>query len=101
MVRKIGVLTSGGDSPGMNAAIRAVCAVDGLSVDAGGGVRSMAAVERLAGLGVRRIAIGTALVRDRNHLVHVMRTVRQTDVVLKVRRVLEEVRRSEKKDGSA
>ena len=43
----------------------------------------------------------TALVRDRNHLVHVMRTVRQTDVVLKVRRVLEEVRRSEKKDGSA
>ena len=39
--------------------------------------------------------------RDRNHLVHVMRTVRQTDVVLKVRRVLEEVRRSEKKDGSA
>ena len=47
-----------------DAAIRAICAVDGISVDAGGGVRSMAAVERLAGLGVRRIAIGTALVRD-------------------------------------
>ena len=47
-----------------DAAISAICAVDGLSVDAGGGVRSMAAVERLVGLGVRRIAIGTALVRD-------------------------------------
>ena len=47
-----------------DAAIRAVCAVPGISVDAGGGVRSMAAVERLAGLGARRIAIGTALVRD-------------------------------------
>ena len=31
---------------------------------AGGGVRDLAAVERLARLGVRRIAIGTALVRD-------------------------------------
>ena len=47
-----------------DAAIHAICAVDGISVDAGGGVRSMGAVERLAGLGVRRIAIGTALVRD-------------------------------------
>ena len=47
-----------------DAAIRAICAVEGLLVDAGGGVRSMAAVERLVGLGVRRVAIGTALVRD-------------------------------------
>ena len=47
-----------------DAAIRAICAVEGISVDAGGGVRSMAAVERLADLGVRRVAIGTALVRD-------------------------------------
>lgn len=46
------------------AAIRAICEVPGLSVDCGGGVRSIAAVERLAELGVRRIAIGTALVRD-------------------------------------
>ncbi len=46
------------------AAIRAICSVPGVSVDAGGGVRSLAAVERLADLGVRRIAIGTALVRD-------------------------------------
>ena len=47
-----------------DAAIRAICLVPGISVDAGGGVRSMAAVERLVGLGVRRVAIGTALVRD-------------------------------------
>lgn len=47
-----------------DAAIRAICAVDGVSVDVGGGVRSMGAVERLAGLGARRVAIGTALVRD-------------------------------------
>jgi phosphoribosylformimino-5-aminoimidazole carboxamide ribotide isomerase len=45
-------------------AIRGICGVSGISVDAGGGVRSIAAVERLAGLGVRRISIGTALVRD-------------------------------------
>lgn len=45
-------------------AIRAICQVEGLSVDAGGGVRSIDAMCRLAGLGVRRIAIGTALVRD-------------------------------------
>lgn len=47
-----------------DAAIREICAVGGISVDAGGGVRSMASVERLVGLGVRRVAIGTALVRD-------------------------------------
>lgn len=46
------------------AAIRAICATPGVKVDCGGGVRSIAAVARLADLGVRRIAIGTALVRD-------------------------------------
>lgn len=46
------------------AAIRAICSVEGISVDVGGGVRDLAAVERLAALGARRIAIGTALVRD-------------------------------------
>lgn len=46
------------------AAIREVCAVGGLSVDCGGGVRSLEAVERLVGLGVRRVSMGTALVRD-------------------------------------
>lgn len=45
-------------------AIRAICQVPGVSVDCGGGVRSMDAVRRLADLGVARIAIGTALVRD-------------------------------------
>ena len=46
------------------AAIRAICATPGIKVDCGGGVRSIEAVARLADLGVRRIAIGTALVRD-------------------------------------
>lgn len=46
------------------AAIRAICATPGIKVDCGGGVRSIAAVARLADLGVQRIAIGTALVRD-------------------------------------
>lgn len=46
------------------AAIRAICQVPGIKVDTGGGVRDLAAVERLAKLGAQRIAIGTALVRD-------------------------------------
>lgn len=47
------------------AAIQAICQVEGISVDTGGGVRSMAAIERLASAGAKRISIGTALVRDR------------------------------------
>ena len=47
------------------AAIEAICRVPGISVDTGGGVRSLEAVERLARTGAKRIAIGTALVRDR------------------------------------
>ncbi len=46
-------------------AIEGICGVEGISVDVGGGVRSLEAVERLADLGARRIAMGTALVRDR------------------------------------
>lgn len=46
------------------AAIEAICAVPGISVDTGGGVRSLAAIERLAQAGAKRIAVGTALVRD-------------------------------------
>ena len=46
------------------AALRAICAVEGLSVDVGGGVRSLARIEQLASLGAQRIALGTALVRD-------------------------------------
>ena len=45
-------------------AIRAICQVEGISVDTGGGVRDMASVERLVDAGAARIAIGTALVRD-------------------------------------
>lgn len=47
-------------------AIAAICALDSISVDVGGGVRDLVAVERLAAAGARRIAIGTALVRDPN-----------------------------------
>lgn len=47
------------------AAIEAICKVPGIQVDTGGGVRSLAAIERLATTGAQRIAIGTALVRDR------------------------------------
>lgn len=46
------------------AAIRAICQVEGLSVDVGGGVRSLDRIEELADLGCRRIAIGTPIVRD-------------------------------------
>ena len=45
-------------------AIRAICSVEGLSVDIGGGVRSLARIDELAALGCRRIALGTVLVRE-------------------------------------
>lgn len=45
-------------------AIEGVCQVGGLSVDVGGGVRTLARIEELAALGARRIALGTVLVRD-------------------------------------
>lgn len=46
------------------AAIRAICQVDGLSVDVGGGVRSLARIDELASFGCRRIALGTVLVTE-------------------------------------
>ncbi len=46
------------------AAIKAICAVEGLSVDIGGGVRSLARIDELAALGCKRIALGTVLVRE-------------------------------------
>lgn len=46
------------------AAIREICQVPGISVDVGGGVRDREAIVRLASAGARRIAVGTALVRD-------------------------------------
>lgn len=45
-------------------ALAAICQVPGISVDAGGGIRSLKDIEELIGLGVRRIALGTALVKD-------------------------------------
>lgn len=45
-------------------AIKAICEVDGISVDAGGGVRSLARVDQLRELGVKRISLGTVLVRE-------------------------------------
>ena len=47
-----------------SAAIEAICGVDGLSVDVGGGVRSLARIDELAGYGARRIALGTVLVTE-------------------------------------
>lgn len=46
------------------AAIEAICAVEGLSVDVGGGVRTLADVERLLSLGCAQVALGTPLVDD-------------------------------------
>lgn len=45
-------------------AIEGICGVPGISVDVGGGVRSLDTFERLVEAGARRIALGTALVRD-------------------------------------
>ena len=47
-----------------SAAIKAICDVDGLSVDVGGGVRSLARIDELAGYGACRIALGTVLVTE-------------------------------------
>lgn len=47
-----------------NEAIRAICAVDGISVDVGGGVRSLARIDELAAMGAARIALGTVLVLE-------------------------------------
>lgn len=47
-----------------SAAIRAICQVDGLSIDVGGGVRSLARIDELAGYGAKRIALGTVLVTE-------------------------------------
>lgn len=44
--------------------IKRLCAVGGIGVEVGGGVRSLERIEELAGLGVRRIVLGTKLARD-------------------------------------
>ena len=45
-------------------AIAALCQVEGISIDVGGGVRSLERIDELARLGAKRIAMGTVLVRD-------------------------------------
>ena len=45
-------------------AIEALCRVPGLSIDVGGGVRSLARIDQLAAYGAERIALGTVLVRE-------------------------------------
>ena len=45
-------------------AIAGIAALPGIKVDTGGGVRSLERIDALAKLGVSRIALGTALVRD-------------------------------------
>lgn len=45
-------------------ALRAICAVEGIKVDVGGGVRTLERIEELAAAGASRIALGTVLVRD-------------------------------------
>ena len=45
-------------------AIEGICRLEGVSVDVGGGVRSIESIERLVEVGVGRIALGTVLVRD-------------------------------------
>ena len=47
-----------------SAAIKAICQVPGLSVDVGGGVRSLARIDELAAFGAKRIALGTVLVTE-------------------------------------
>ncbi|MCH3968690.1 MAG: 1-(5-phosphoribosyl)-5-[(5-phosphoribosylamino)methylideneamino] imidazole-4-carboxamide isomerase [Atopobiaceae bacterium] len=46
------------------AAIRDICAVKGIRVDVGGGVRSLERIDELERAGAFRIALGTVLVRD-------------------------------------
>lgn len=57
----------GEDEPALKAnarALRDICGVPGISVDAGGGVRSLERIDQLERLGVSRVALGTVLVRD-------------------------------------
>lgn len=47
-----------------SAAIKAICGVEGISVDVGGGVRTLSRIDELVTSGCSRIALGTVLVRD-------------------------------------
>lgn len=45
-------------------AIERICGVDGISVDVGGGVRSLARIDELVACGCKRIALGTVVVLE-------------------------------------
>lgn len=45
-------------------AIERICGVDGISVDVGGGVRSLARIDELVACGCQRIALGTVVVLE-------------------------------------
>lgn len=45
-------------------AVEKLCSIEGLSIDVGGGVRSLDRIDELAEAGASRIALGTAVVRD-------------------------------------
>ncbi len=45
-------------------AIAAILAVEGLAIQLGGGIRTMAAIDRWRGLGVQRVVLGTAALED-------------------------------------
>lgn len=45
-------------------AVEKLCSIEGLSIDVGGGVRSLERIDELAEAGASRIALGTAVVRD-------------------------------------
>ncbi|MBQ6394911.1 MAG: 1-(5-phosphoribosyl)-5-((5-phosphoribosylamino)methylideneamino)imidazole-4-carboxamide isomerase [Atopobiaceae bacterium] len=46
------------------AAMEEICGLEGIRVDAGGGVRSIERLAQLIGMGCERVSIGTALVKD-------------------------------------
>jgi phosphoribosylformimino-5-aminoimidazole carboxamide ribotide isomerase len=56
------------------AAVRGILAATGLSVQLGGGIRDMAAVERWLAAGVARVILGTAAVRDPDFVREAART---------------------------
>lgn len=53
-----------GDASPNEAAIRALCSVEGIGIEVGGGVRSLERIEELVSLGVGRIVLGTRLAKD-------------------------------------
>ena len=53
-----------GESGVNDEVIKRLCAVGGIGVEVGGGVRSLERIEELAAMGVRRIVLGTKLARD-------------------------------------